>query len=181
MLTEFFKYPSRIRELLSRPGGHLLESFAQELSQSGYANSSGCDHIRAAEHFLYWTHQEGIPAADLNEMVLDRFVAHLGECQCQGVSGLRRVAMLRGVRVFLAHQRDGAPKRTDFSATPLVQGSVLFSEFCQWMRQQRGTSDPTLYNYGISLRSLLDLVDDDSGKLDAQGLRLFIWRCPERS
>lgn len=174
MFTEYFKSPSRIRELRSRPGGTLLEGFAEALNRSGYSKSSACDFIRAGEHFLCWTNQQGITPADLNEVVLDRFVAHLSACKCQGVSHIRRVAMVHGVRAFLAYQNGVDITRAGCSTIALDQGSVLFFAFCQWMREQRGTSDATLFNYSISLRSLLELVGDDLGKLDAQCLRQFV-------
>jgi hypothetical protein len=37
MFSEFFGSPSRIQELREGQDGHLLEGFAQELCQAGYA------------------------------------------------------------------------------------------------------------------------------------------------
>ena len=37
MLAEFFESPSRIQELRDGPDGRLLDGFAQELCQAGYA------------------------------------------------------------------------------------------------------------------------------------------------
>ena len=82
--------------------------------------------------------------------------------------------MVHGVRAFLAYQNGVDITRAGCSAMALEQGSVLFFAFCQWMREQRGTSDATLFNYSISLRSLLELVGDDPGKLGAQCLRQFV-------
>lgn len=174
MLTEYFISPSRILELRSRPRGALLEAFAQALNRDGYSKNPASDFIRAAEHFLCWTDQQDIAPADFNEVVVERFAAHLDACICQGMSHVRRMAMMRGVRVFLAHQHSVDTTRAGCSAIVLEQGHALFSAFCQWMREQRGTSDATLYNYSLSLRSLLELVGDDPGKLNAQCLRQFV-------
>ena len=48
MLSEFFGSPSRIQELREGQDGHLLEGFAQELCQAGYAKITARRHIRAA-------------------------------------------------------------------------------------------------------------------------------------
>jgi hypothetical protein len=82
MLTEFFESPLRIREVRGGPFGPLLEGFAQELCRAGYARITARRHIRAAEHFSYWTDRKGIPVANLNESFVDRFGRHLDRCRC---------------------------------------------------------------------------------------------------
>jgi NitT/TauT family transport system ATP-binding protein len=54
MLVRYFRLPSRIEQLRSSTGGHLLEGFAKELSQDCYQWVAARKHIRAAEHFLHW-------------------------------------------------------------------------------------------------------------------------------
>ncbi len=54
MLVRYFRRPSRIEQLRSSTGGHLLEGFANELSQGRYQWVAARKHIRAAEHFLHW-------------------------------------------------------------------------------------------------------------------------------
>ena len=54
MLSEFFESSSRIQELRAGPDGCLLEGFAQELCQAGYAEITARRHIRAAEHLIHW-------------------------------------------------------------------------------------------------------------------------------
>ncbi|MGH7908653.1 MAG: hypothetical protein ACRENW_02250 [Thermodesulfobacteriota bacterium] len=49
----------------------LLEGFAEELCQAGYAKITAHGHIRAAEHLLYWTDREGLPISGFNEQVLE--------------------------------------------------------------------------------------------------------------
>ncbi|MGD0231669.1 MAG: hypothetical protein ABSC19_15175 [Syntrophorhabdales bacterium] len=45
----------------------MLEGFAKELGQAGYAEITARRHIGAAEHLLYWTEWEGVPISDLAE------------------------------------------------------------------------------------------------------------------
>ena len=48
MLAEFFELALRIQELRNGPDGRVLEEFAQELCQAGYAEITARRHIRAA-------------------------------------------------------------------------------------------------------------------------------------
>lgn len=60
--------------------------------------------------------------------------------------------------------------------TPEVtaQEPELLTVFYQWMRQQRGTSDSTLYNYSLSIREVLKRLGEDPGKFGAHNLRQFV-------
>lgn len=58
MFAEFFESPLCIGKLRDGSQGRLLQSFAQELCQAGYVVITARRHIRAAEHFIYWTDQE---------------------------------------------------------------------------------------------------------------------------
>ncbi len=77
MLSEFFVAPERIQAIRSGPAGGLVEGFAQELFQRGYAEISARRHIRAAEHLMHWADRRGLSAQDLDDRVLDRFDEHL--------------------------------------------------------------------------------------------------------
>ena len=58
MLKQFFKDHLRIQALREGPDGPLLEGFAEELYQAGYAKITARRHIRAAEHLVYWTERK---------------------------------------------------------------------------------------------------------------------------
>jgi hypothetical protein len=47
MLVRYFRWPSRIEQLRSSTGGHLLEGFAKELSQGLLALIGGSPPCRA--------------------------------------------------------------------------------------------------------------------------------------
>lgn len=78
-----------------------------------------------------------------------------------------------GARLFLAHLRD-AGFVTASVARQTTEEPVLLTAFRQWMRQQRGTCDATLYNYSLSIRDLLKTVGDDLRRFDSQNLREFV-------
>jgi integrase/recombinase XerD len=172
MLAEFFDSPSRIRRLRHGPEGRLLEGFARELCQAGYAVITARRHIRAAEHLIYWARQEGQPLTALDARFVEDFAHHLGRCQCGRYGHTAKQDLLRGVHLFLDHS--GARARSASVTPPPIQDPVLFTSFCQWMRQQRGACDATLYNYSIHVRELFRRLGEDPSQFDARSLRAFV-------
>jgi site-specific recombinase XerC len=57
---------------------------------------------------------------------------------------------------------------------PAHSKPLLLDEFCRWMREHRGSSELTLYNYGLPIRELIRRFGEDPDKLDAQSLRTFV-------
>ena len=180
MFEQFFNRPSRIQSLRDGPGGPLLEGFAKELCQWGYAEITARRHIRAAEHLLYWTDREGTPISSLTEKFLERFERHLDQCQCPRYGHSNRLQLLNGARVFLKHLRV-AGVITALVIESTAQDPVLLTEFCQWMRQQRGTSDCTLCNYSLYIRDLLKRLGEDPVRFDARSLRQFVLEKSQQS
>lgn len=173
MFEKYFDYPSRIKTLRDGTGGPLLEGFAEELYRAGYAEITARKHIRAAEHFIYWTDGNSIPVSSLTEKFLERFDSHLDRCRCPGYGHSNRLHLLNGARLFLKHLH-GARVILAPAAEPTIQDPELLTAFYQWMRQRRGTSDATLYNYSLSIRDLLRRFGEDPGKFEAQSLRQFV-------
>lgn len=173
MLTKFFESPTRIRELQRGATGPLLESFADQLAQVGYAEITARRHIRAAEHFIHWTSRKGMAVDDWVESSVDSFLRHLDRCRCPHYRHTYRRDLQNGVRLFLGHLRNGG-----VVAVPVAEQRapepILLTAFHQWMRQQRGTGDATLYNYKLSIRELLESSGDDPRKFTAQSLRRFV-------
>jgi len=82
MLGEFFESPFRIQELRDGANGRLLEGFARELGQVGYAEITARRHIRATEHLIYWLGRNSTPITTLDERSVGDFARHLGRCRC---------------------------------------------------------------------------------------------------
>lgn len=172
MLSRFFESRARIQALRDGPAGSLLESFAQGLSEAGYYTITARKHLRAAEHFIYWTHRHGAPVHKWNERSLPRFSCHLSRCRCPHYAHTYRLDVVRGVRLFLTYLRDA--RIVTLSVEPPVRDPALFSSFCQWMHQQRGTRDVTLHNYGLYIRELLQRLGEEPRRFDARQLRAFV-------
>ena len=177
MLQHFFRRHERIEALRGGPTGSLLEGFAEKLSHAGYAKITARRHIRAAEHLLHWTERRGVPISDVTESFLERFEQHVKRCRCRSFGRSVR-ALLRGARVFTEY----------LHSTGLLTASVeqnqdpaLLVAFRQWMIQQRGSCDRTLYEYGFCIRALLQRLGDDPSRFDAQGLRQFVMETSRQS
>lgn len=179
MLSEFFESPSRMKELRGGRDGHLLEGFAQELCQAGYAEITARRHIRSAEHLIHWIGRKGKTVAALDEQTIEEFVHHLNRCRCPRYGHTHRRDLRKGARLFLRYARFA-----DIVTTRIVEeitlDPALLVSFCDWMRQQRGTCDATLYGYSIPIRDLLKSLGEDPGTFDAQNLRQFILDTSQR-
>ena len=173
MLTEYFESPSRIQEIRSRPDGHLLEGFAQGLCEVGYAEITARRHLRSAEHLVHWTGRRGIAVTDLEERFIGEFSHHLNRCRCPRYGRSHRREFEKGVRLFLRYLRRAGVLTTPIKEESIEEPALLVS-FGRWMRQQRGTCDATLYNYGLDLRDLLKDVGEDPAAFHAQILRNFV-------
>jgi hypothetical protein len=132
MLTEFFESPLRIQELRDGPDGRLLEGFAQELCQAGYAEITARRHIRAAEHLIHWAGRRGKVIAALDEPMIEEFVQHLIRCRCPRYGRTHRRDLRKGARLFLRFARFADIVMTRAVEEIIVDPALLVS-FRGWM------------------------------------------------
>jgi len=173
MLSHFFERPARIRGIRGGPSGTLIESFADYLFQNGYAELSARRHIRSAEHIVRWANRGDLPVSGLDDRALKHFGDHLKRCRCGRYSRRDTVNILTGARLFLKHSQ-GPDATLSHLPSPADSEPVLLQSFCRWMREHRGTSEQTLYNYGLPIRELIRRLGEDPSKFDAQRLRRFV-------
>lgn len=169
MLSKFFESPSRIRAVRSGPQGVRLESFARYLFENGFGTISARRHIRSAEHLIQWVARKCLSLHDVDVTALERFRDHLARCHCGRYCCSNRRDIVAGARLFLVHVHGAA-----FVAKTAIPEPQLFTAFCIWMRAQRGTSDQTLYNYGLHIRGLIRRFGGNLNRLDARRLRQFV-------
>jgi len=172
MLSEFFESPARIRALRNGPAGPMFDEFARALSRAGYAEITARRHLRAAEHLVYWATRKSIPVDDLNDQHLDRFGHHLPRCRCPNYGRSARLDVRCGARMFLKCLQQAGVVQAPIKST--VEDPPLLTAFGQWMRERRGTSDRTLYNYGIHIRELLQKLGEEPRSFEAKSLRKFV-------
>lgn len=172
MFEQFFKHHYRIQELRDSRGGDLLEKFATELFDAGYAAKTARRYICAAEHFIYWSGEEGIPIMSFNQKLVERFACHLNECKCQNYYHTKQFDLLCGVKLFLKYT--GNVTEVTIANQPTNEEPILLTEFYHWMRKNRGTGEATLLSYGRPIKELLKRFCNNPGTFDAKGLRLFV-------
>ena len=174
MLVRYFRRPSRIEQLRSSSGGHLLEGFANELFQRRYQWVAARKHIRAAEHFLHWIADRNLSITSVEERYAQQFLDHLERCRCRGHHPpLKPHRQKYSVDLWFDYLR-----RVGIVATPRHAESATelpaLATFCGWMRQQRGVSDTTLSIYRFELRAFLTELGEDPRMYDARNLRQFV-------
>jgi len=162
-----------IHALRDRPRGALFDGFVRGLSQAGYVVEIARRYLRAGQHLVDWIDRRSLPLEKLDELAFARFVRHIGRCRCPGYGPVKRATVLPGVHVFLNYLRDvgitSVPERT-----PAPHEPVLLTAFCQWMRQEHGTSETTLTKYRPDICRLLTRVGDEPSRIDAAVLRTFV-------
>lgn len=179
MLESFFVSRARIRALRETPGGAMLEGFAQDLLQKGYAVISARPHIRAAEHVLHWAHRRSSSTASLNVQTFDNFERHLKRCHCSDFDQYHLSRTRCGARAFGEYlQRAGVVPAGTKERT--VREPPLWATFHRWMREQRGTSNATLCTYRIPILELLKSLGEDPHQFEATNLRAFVMKARQR-
>jgi len=175
MLSGYFDPDGRrIRALRDGPAGALFDGFAHALSEAGYATITARRHLRAAEHFIYWTDRNRLSVQQVNEESLAQFGRHLGRCRCPHQGHADRASLTQGTRMFLQYLRDTGVSTTFPLTPPVVPDPMLLSRFCQWMHLQRGTCEATLSHHRRYIRALLQQLGEVPSQWDAHGLRAFV-------
>lgn len=173
MLSELSVAMGRIHALRDRPRGALFDGFAQGLSQAGYVVKVARRFLRAAQHLVDWIDRRSLPLEKLDELALARFARHIRRCRCPEYGPVKRATVLPGARVFLNYLRDvGITSMPE--PTPAPHEPVLLRAFCQWMREEHGTSETTLTKYRPDICRLLTRVGDEPSRMDAAVLRAFV-------
>ena len=129
MLVCYFARPSRIEELRTNPGGHLLEGFAKTLFQDRYQWVVARKHIRAAEHFLHWMAHRKLSITSVEERCAQQFLNHLERCRCHGQHPpLKPHRKKYSIDLWLAYLRRAGVVTTPKPAEPAIGTPVLATE-----------------------------------------------------
>ncbi len=181
MLVRYFTRPSRIEQLRSSTGGHLLDAFANELSQGRYQWVAARKHIRSAEHFLHWIARRNLSITSVEERYAQQFLDHLKRCRCRGHHPpLKPHRQKYSVDLWFDYLRRVGIVPSSTFVEPAVEAPMLTS-FCDWMRRQRGVSDATLSIYRFELRAFIKDLGEDPHLYDARNLRQFVLDKSRRS
>jgi len=171
MLTAYFKSEPTLARYRSGIAGPYLDEFTSWLASRGYRRLPIRRHIREVVHFADWAASEGLGISKLGYSALAQFHKHLAEHNLLRYPNGTHHHLYQSARVF-----------TDFLETigvvctekPHFQCSVpaLYTEFCEWMKTQRGTLDITLASYRLPVTNLLQILGEPS-TYTAPRLRAF--------
>jgi site-specific recombinase XerD len=107
---------------------------------------------------------------------LDRFHTHLAERKLlhDRNGGHQHPYQSACVFIDFFETTDIACRLLEPPTPPTSPTEVLWNEFTEWMRSQRGTMASTLANYRLPIIALLQNLGTDPGAFTADGLRHFL-------
>jgi len=172
MLDDYFQTPSRIRVLRAGPCGAFLEGFSDQLAAAEFSAKCVRCYVLDAIHLGVWLQRRRIPLRDVDDALIDRFVAHFVECRCTGArhAGYRRAPFR--VREFLRYlRRIDAVHSPRHRSTPVER---LVEAYCEWMHKRRGVLATTLRRQKRHLTEFIAAVGMRPRRYTAASIRAFI-------
>ncbi len=175
MLTKYFKSTSTIERYRSESAGLQLDEFIVWLEACGYSRISIRRHVREAVHFAAWADKTGLHVHSLDRNSLTQFHNHLAsEKLLRYISGGYQNVYQSACVLISFLETTGKVRPTASCVTTPSPTDILWSEFSEWMRSQRGTMNSTLTNYHLPIISLLDVLGTRPSTFTAKGLRDFL-------
>lgn len=147
-------YPVRIQRL---PVGPLaptaLDECSRRFAAKGYSPGSAAGAVNLAQRLSAWMEEVGAGVGEIDEELLDRFVAAEGSRE-RPCSSVRR--WIGALRRFLTAA--GYLRAAGVSVEQLTPTQAAVAEWCTWMRAQRGLTEQSIARYCYYAASLLDAV-----------------------
>lgn len=171
MLELFLRSPHGLARARSSSVGPYLDDFAVALRDLGYCRKVGARCITYAVHLGLWATANDVPLETLDDEGLTLFLAHLPRCRCSGQRAGRHEVAPSCIRVFVQYLRTAGiiPMPVRQVATP-----ERVSEFCEWMRLQRGLMDTTVRQYRRVAIALVERLGDDPAAYEPRALRAAV-------
>jgi integrase/recombinase XerD len=151
------------------PFGAYLDGFVAHLHDLGYCQRWVESCVVYTVHLGVWAAANQVSIATLGEEVVDAFAGHLRRCRCPGYhAGPHEDACAR-TRPFLKYLR--AAGIIASRAPKAVARPQVVTEFCEWLRRQRGVRDSTLRCYSHYATRLVGHLGDDASRYQPVALR----------
>jgi integrase/recombinase XerD len=172
------KDPSRVR--VSGPLEAFAAGFVAELERVGYSPRGATLQLRLMARVSRWLESEGLDAAGLTEVVVERFLADRRAAGYRDYVTARATAPLLGYLRGLGVAPPPAP-RASVTAT-----EVLLERFGAYLAVERGVTAETVEGYVHAVRPFLAGLGGD-GELELRGLTaaqvtaFVVARCPHQT
>jgi site-specific recombinase XerD len=158
-VDQYFRYDAVRQRLRVGPLSSYLDTFAQKLSDYGYATDTGQEQLRTIARLSRWMSRHDFQTQDFDEQVVARFL------QEQRRQGYVQRNEPKTLALFLEHLRQEGV--VDRPAPSVVEDRLgqLQLDFERYLRQERGLAAATIVNYLRISRTFLtthfnkDMVD----------------------
>ena len=168
-------YPVRVSRL---PVGPLAPTVLGECSRwfaaKGYSPGSAAGVVSLAQRLSGWMQEVGAGVAEIDEELLARFAAAEGsrDLPCSSVK-----RWMGALRRFLAAA--GYLRAAEVDEGQLTPAQVAVTQWCAWMRAQRGLTEKSIAAYCYYAAGLLDAVRAADGsvlwdQLDASVVNAYV-------
>lgn len=147
-------YPVRIQRLPVGPlAPTVLEECRRWLVAMGYSPGSAAGAVNLAQRLSAWMEDVGAGVGEIDEGLLDRFIAaeRSRDLPCSSVK-----RWMGALRRFLAAA--GYLRAAGVNAEQLTPAEAAVTEWCTWMRVQRGLTEKSIAAYCYYAAGLLDAV-----------------------
>lgn len=154
-------YPVRIQRLPVGPlAPTVLEECRRWLAAEGYSPGSAAGAVNLAQRLSAWMEDVGAGVGEINEELLDRFIAaeRSRDLPCSSVK-----SWMGALRRFLTAA--GYLRAAGVNAEQLTPAQAAVTEWCTWMRIQRGLSEKSVARYCYYAAGLLDAVTAADGSV----------------
>ena len=154
-------YPVRVPRLPVGPlAPRVLDECSRWFAAKGYSPGSAAGAVNLAQRLSAWMQEVGVGVGEIDEELLDRFVtAELSrDLPCSSVK--RWVGALRR---FLAAA--GYLRVAEIDEEQLTPARAAVTEWCSWMRVQRGLIEKSVAAYSYYAAGLLDQVTATDGSV----------------
>lgn len=154
-------YPVRVARLPVGPlAPTVLGECSQWLAAKGYSPGSAAGVVNLAQRLSAWMQEVGAGVGEINEELLDRFVT-AERSRDRPCSSVKR--WMGALRRFLAAA--GYLLAAELDTGQLTPAQAAVTDWCAWMRVQRGLTEKSIAAYCYYAAGLLDAVTATDGSV----------------
>ena len=168
-------YPVRVPKVAVGPlAPVVLAECSQWLTAKGYSSGSAAAVVNLAERLSMWMQTVGSGVDNIDEELLARFVTAERSQDLPCASVTRQIGALRR---FLAAA--GYLRAAEVNERRLTPAQAAVTDWCSWMRVQRGLTEKSIVAYCYHAAGLLDEVTAADGsvlwdRLDASIVNAYV-------
>lgn len=154
-------YPVRIQQLPVGPlAPTVLDECRRWLAAKGYSPGSVAGVVNLAQRLSAWMEDVGAGVGEIDEELLDRFIAaeRSRDLPCSSVK-----RWMGALRRFLTGA--GYLRAAGINAEQLTPAQAAVTQWCTWMRIQRGLTEKSVARYCYYAAGLLDAVTAADGSV----------------